>query len=196
MSYKVFQALLDSADKIGLTDKYSAKSLSWFRSKAQNTKVTPTSIIRTAPNTVNRVDDLIGSMMLFGYNPKTKDNLPYYDIFPVVFITDVTADGFTGLNLHYLPVKQRAQLMDALMQVAEGPEENKLELNYNLLKSLRSLKMFKPCYKRYLNNFTTTNYVPIDKEQWNIAMFLPLARFQKASVTRIHKESLKKAANG
>lgn len=196
MSYKVFQSLLDSAEKLGLTDQYSAKSISWFRSKAESSRVTPSSIIRTAPNTVKRVEDLIGAMVLFGYNPKTKDALPYYDTFPVVFIVDIYPDGFSGLNLHYLPVKQRAQLMDALMRVAEGPDENKLELSYDLLKTVRSLDQYKPCYKRYLNNFTVTNYVPIERNQWNIAMFLPLARFQKVNITRVHKESLKKVANG
>lgn len=196
MSYKVFQSILDSAEKLGLTDQYSAKAASWFRSKAENTRATPTSIIRTAPNPVTKVQDLVGSMVLFGYNPKTKDTLPYYDSFPVIFITDINPDGFSGINLHYLPVRQRAQLMDALMRIAEGPDEDKLELNYQLLKSVKSLKYYKPCYKRYLNNFTVTNYVPIERKLWNIAMFLPLARFQKARITRIHKESLKKVANG
>lgn len=196
MSYKVFQSLLDSAEKLGLTDQYSAKAASWFRSKAESSRVTPSSIIRTAPKTITKVEDLIGSMILFGYNPKTKDTLPYYDTFPVIFITDIYPDGFAGLNMHYLPVRQRAQLLDALMRVAEGPEEDKLELNYELLKSVKSLKYYKPCYKRYLNSFTVTNYVPIERKLWNIALFLPLARFQKANMTRIHKESLKKVANG
>lgn len=199
MSYKVFQSILDSAEKLGLTDQYSAKSAQWLRTKAESTRATPSSIIRTAPNKQTSLStgaDLIGTMVLFGYNPKTKDKLPYYDTFPVIFITDVTADGFSGLNLHYLPIRQRAQLMDALLRIAEGPDGNKLELNYELLKSVRALRHYKPCYKRYLNNFTVTNYVPIERTLWNIAMFLPLARFQKASMTRIHKESLKKAANG
>lgn len=196
MSYKVFQALLDSAEKLGLTDQYSAKAVSWFRSKAETTRVTPSSIIRTAPKKVTRVEDLIGSMILFGYTPKTKETLPYYDSFPVIFIVDIYPDGFAGLNLHYLPIRQRAQLLDALMRIAEGSDENKLELNYELLKTVKSLKHYKPCYKRYLNNFTVTNYVPIERNLWNIAMFLPLARFQKANMARIHKESLKKVANG
>lgn len=196
MSYKVFQSILDQAESLGLLEQYNARSKQWFRSKAESTKVTPQSVVRTAPSTVTRIDDLIGSMMLFGYDPKTKDDLPYYDRFPLVIVTDIYNDGFSGINMHYLPNKYRAQLMDALDQAARSNTDDRLEVSYQLLKSVRSLRHYKPCYKRYLNSHTVTNYVPIEQKFWDIALFLPLARFQKATAAQVHKESLKKVKNG
>jgi len=196
MSYKVFQSLLDQAEKLGVTDQYTARSRQWFQSKAESSRTTPTSIINTAPNGVANIGDIIGSMMLFGYNPKTKDTLPYYDRFPLVFVTDIHSDGFHGINMHYLPNKYRAILMDGLYRIAESEDEQRLALSYALLKSVRELRFYKPCYKRYLNSHTVTNYVNIERKYWDIALFLPLARFEKANKTRIHADSIKKVMNG
>ena len=196
MSYRVFQSILAQAEKLGVTDQYSAKSRQWFQSKAESARVTPSSIINSAPNKVTSITDLIGSMMLFGYDPKTKDALPYYDKFPLIFITDISNDGFSGINMHYLPNKYRALLMDGLYTIAEGSDEQKLELSYQLLKGVRSLRYYKPCYKRYLNSHTVTNYVTIERKYWDIALFLPLARFEKANKARIHADSIKKVMNG
>ena len=196
MSYKVFQSLLDQAESLGLLDQYTARSKSWFRSKAESSKVTPISIVKTAPNVVTRPDDLIGSMMLFGYDPKTKKELPYYDRFPLVIIAELHNDGFSGINVHYLPNKYRAQLMDALDHIARSNTDDRLDLSYRLLKNVRALRYFKPCYKRYLNNHTVTNYVPIEQKYWDIALFLPLSRFEKATANQVYKESLKKVKNG
>ena len=58
-----------------------------------------------------------GRMYMFSYDPKTKDKLPYYDRFPLVFPFDSAPGGFMGLNLHYLSPMLRARFLDKLMEI-------------------------------------------------------------------------------
>ena len=51
-------------------------------------------------------------------NEKLKEELPYYDKFPLVFPWRRLEDGFIGLNMHYLPHFHRVQLLTRLMQFA------------------------------------------------------------------------------
>ena len=61
--------------------------------------------------------DSIGKMYMFYYDAKTKDKLPYWDRFPLIFVLDVRPDRFWGVNLHYLPPLYRAKLMNALYKI-------------------------------------------------------------------------------
>ena len=45
----------------------------------------------------------VGRLNLFGYNPKLRAKLPYYDIFPLVLPLEPIKGGFMGMNFHYLP---------------------------------------------------------------------------------------------
>jgi hypothetical protein len=69
-------------------------------------------------NIVNTIDEKsIGKMYTFFYDPKHKETLPYYDLFPLIFVVGPAAGGFLGINLHYLPPVLRAKLMDSLYQI-------------------------------------------------------------------------------
>jgi hypothetical protein len=161
----------------------STRSQQWFKSRS-------TSIVsRTTVST-----PVVGSMQFFNYMPKHKDTLPYYDTFPLVIVVDILDDGFTGLNMHYLPPLERAKLMDALYQITDTGKDV-LSLSYRLLKSTSRLRSFRPCYKRYLNKYIRSNTMTIQRDDWNAVLFLPLARFEKASVSVVHADSLKKINN-
>ena len=56
----------------------------------------------------------LGGLYFFFYNPKLRDDLPYYDIFPLVIPIEKYHDGFLGLNLHYLPIRYRQLLIQKL----------------------------------------------------------------------------------
>ncbi len=195
MTYKVFQKVLSSAQQQGVDVTQTNLAQNWFTTQSKALSyATPSSIIRTAPQT-SEDPSFIGSMQLFAYDPKTKRELPYYDRFPLIFMVDITRDGFTGINMHYLPAAGRATLMDALYDIA-GKEGSSLNLSYQLLKSTQRLRLFQPCFKRYLNSHVRSNFATIDRENWNVALFLPLARFEKASATQVQAESMKKVNNG
>ena len=60
---------------------------------------------------------MLGKLFMFDYDPKKRDTLEFYDVFPCVFIIELYKDGFLGLNMHYLPYMWRATLMDNLYEI-------------------------------------------------------------------------------
>lgn len=171
-----------------------ARSRDWFRAKAQAvTSLNPTRIINS--NSTNQKAGVQpGMMYLFGYDPKWKDVLPFYDRFPLVFPFSADGDGFTGLNMHYLPHILRARLMDALYDLAESKkytESNKLNLSYRILQSSAKYKYFEPCVKRYLFSHVRTRFLMIPSNEWDTALFLPLERFT-VNKQKVYNDSLSK----
>ena len=133
-----------------------------------------------------------GQMYMFYYDPKTKAKLPYYDQFPLVILVDMSPTGFEGLNLHYLPIDLRQRLFYSLLNRASNKEFNEstyLRITYNTLKSLRSLKAYKPCYKRYLSNNIQGAIAKVPANEWENAVHLPTAMFRKATQAKVHAES-------
>jgi len=138
----------------------------------------------------------IGDMAMFLYDPKWKKILPYYDTVPVIFMIEQYPDGFLGINLHYLPHKERAMLMDALYNdklINKVTEKQKFILSYQILKNATKLKYFKPCVKRYLYKHVRSKIKVIEPQSWDMVLFLPLERFKKATREQVWKDSLKKA---
>ena len=136
----------------------------------------------------------VGRMYLFMYNPKTKDTLPYYDQFPLVFPFKRVNGGFYGINMHYLPHMLRAKLMDNLYTLANNQandDSTKLRLSYALLNNAAKFRFFKPCVKHYLNSQMQTRFLWIPTDQWETALFLPLERFVGANKQQVWRDSRK-----
>ena len=134
-------------------------------------------------------------MMFFQYDPKHKDTLPYYDIFPLVIPINIYKDGFLGLNLHYLPPPHRAKLLNALMNLATDSrfdEKTRLAISYEYLAGVKKYKLAGPCIKRYLTNHIRSKFVLIPAPEWEQAIFLPFAIWAKASEAKVWDDSLKK----
>ena len=131
----------------------------------------------------------IGKMYLFQYEAKYREILPYWDKFPLVFPFDEAktatgkVNGFYGINLHYLPVKQRIELLTALIQ-AQGHTDAKLDdnyelagLNYTIIKGFSSSA--RKCIKRYINEraYRKSHFYNISGQDWSYAAALPLQKF-------------------
>jgi hypothetical protein len=168
----------------------------WFRAAAQKvTDIQPSDIFKQMEKNTKRAINIssVGSMFLYQYDPKTKEKLPYYDTYPLVFIVDMKPGGWTGLNLHYLPPYYRAQLMNALYDITiKQGEKMKVQASYTLLNSASKFRMFKPCYKRYLSSYVQSRMLFIEPSKWDTAMMLPLARFVKAGEEQVWKDSRSK----
>lgn len=135
----------------------------------------------------------IGRLYGFYYDPKTKDNLPYYDLFPMVLVLDTQGDGFMGLNLHYLPFNYRVAFLKKLMKYAVLGQDNEVErlrVSYDILSASKRLKEFKPCLKKYLYGHVKSNLLAIQPEEYQIAALLPLQQFRKATDGHVWTESL------
>ena len=167
----------------------------WFRSivnrtKGKFSKETPQSILSRSDSLVAK--SVLGKMYFYSYNPKWKDKLPWYDRFPLVFPIEQYPDGFLGLNFHYLPPKDRAILMDQLKGFANNKaydETTRLRLTYNMLKGFSKIKRAKPTVHRYLTNKVNSKYVLVNADEWEVALFLPVERFAKASKKRVWAHS-------
>jgi hypothetical protein len=133
-------------------------------------------------------------MYMFFYDPKLREKLPYYDAFPLIILADKAPNGFYGINLHYLPMKLRAKFLDALMDTTDSrlTETSRFNVRYDIIKSVRRLRYFKPCYHRYLTSHVDSKIVKIDPPDWEIATFLPVHQFQKATASQVWRESREK----
>jgi hypothetical protein len=173
-------------------EKRSKVSLEWFREKASNRRLSADSILNGKDYTNNRSNaPIIGSMFLFQYDAKYKETLPYWDMFPLVFPIEMDSKGFLGINLHYLPPTLRASLFDGLTRFKSKTASKDLAINYQILTKYSSLSYFKPCVKRYLYGHVRSKFMYIEPEEWPIAIFLPLQKFQKASAGKVYADSRK-----
>jgi hypothetical protein len=173
----LFDTLSREAFRAGVTPK-TDESRKWFRQRAKDLRgINRKELQRELPTG----GDIIGTMQMFFYDPKTKDTLPYYDTFPLVVIVGPAEKGFYGLNLHYLPPMLRAKMLDGLMDIASSKRSPnaKFEITYETLKSTSKLKFFKPCFKHYLASNVKGGFAQVPAPEWEIATFLPVASFKK-----------------
>lgn len=181
-----------STSTTGILRPGTVDARDWFRDKAREIRsVQVESIIRKNPE-YNKSTIRPGFMYLFNYDPKYKEELPYYDRFPLVFPFEKTEDGFLGMNLHYIPHLYRARLMDQLYDLTNNTRfdaTTKLRASYSMLNSAARYKYFKPCVKRYLISHVRSKFLEIPSNEWDIALFLPLERFTKATKNNVYKDS-------
>ncbi len=194
----VEESYLDKLKDAIKTDQVTAKARAagnWFRSivnrtKGKFSKETPQSILSRQESTVAAT--ILGKMYFYSYNPKWKAELPWYDTFPLVFPIERYPDGFLGLNFHYLAPKHRAILMDQLKAFANNKkydESTKLRLTYNMLKGFTKIKRARPTVHRYLNSKVNSKFVLVNADEWEVALFLPVERFKKASKKQVWAHS-------
>lgn len=141
---------------------------------------------------------LVGRMFMFIYDAKTKENLPYFDKFPLIIMVGPAKGGFYGLNLHYLPPLVRAMFFDKLLKHTNNKkfdETTKFRLNYEMLKSASNLKQFQPCFKRYLFSHIKSKTVEVPSSEWELALFLQTDDFVYKTRQTVWKDSKKMYSN-
>lgn len=141
----------------------------------------------------------IGRLCMFYYYPKLQKTLPFYDRFPLIMPIEIYNDGFLGLNFHYIPPRQRAILMDAIdrnvIKQTHLNERQRIYISYRIMKRAVGAPQFIPTIKRYLYSHLRSRIYVLEPEVWNMALFLPLERFEKASISRVHADSMRKIRN-
>jgi hypothetical protein len=82
-------------------EKRSAEAKNWFieRVKELNGKINRKALLNDE-KLKQRSKAIWGNMYMFAYDPKFKEELPYYDRFPLVLVIGPAPGGFLGLNLH------------------------------------------------------------------------------------------------
>ena len=195
MTKKATQGVLNKFQGTGI-NLNDDKATTWL---AQNLSKIKTSMRQEkfidSSKTVVKKTISPGRMFFFGYSPKTKDVLRFWDEFPVVIVISPSEGGFLGLNLHYLKPTKRANFLNELIKYVDDPdyianrnEAATMEINYNLLKFVGKLKDYRPCIKRYYYKHVVTKVSFIPPDEWKTVPFFPLDRFKgmsKADIWRL-----------
>lgn len=188
---QLFKTLEYEAFRNGINPR-TQQSREWFRAKAAQLKNINRGKLMQEEEIILKNRQVIGSMCMFFYDPKGKEELPYYDRFPLSIIIGPAPGGFYGLNLHYLPPNLRAKFLDSLLEVTNNnryDKSTKFKVTYELLQRAAKFKYFKPCFKHYLSDHVRSRFAYVEAPEWEIATFLPTADFAKASKATIYKDS-------
>lgn len=184
----IFDTIITQGVRSGQIPARTQGARDWFRETAEKIRTVNERTLMRGDNARLTSTPIVGSMYMFNYDPKWKDELPYYDRFPLVFPFRKVPGGFYGLNLHYLPPPLRARLMDALYDYANNTrydESTRIKLNYQLLTSIAKLRFFSPCVKHYLNEHVRSRFMYVYPSEWDIALFLPTERFAKKNKNQV-----------
>jgi hypothetical protein len=172
------------------------KSKGWFDQQVTlltKQNLTPAKIMSGSPDQLTtRIQP--GRLYMYGYDPKGKKELPYYDRFPLVFPFSGSQGGFMGLNMHYLPYHLRIKLLDALLVFKSNnrmDETTKLKYSWQIIDGMSKFAAAKPCVKQYLSGHVKTQFRQINADEWATAMLLPVERFVGASKQEIWSDSIK-----
>ena len=138
-----------------------------------------------------------GSMYLLHYpDPKFKDTLEYYDMYPLVMPFRIAPKLMVGLNLHYLQPSLRAVLFDELIKFRDTGKyikpSTQLTLSWNIIKQMSQYNLVKPTVHSYLYP-RIKMAIQIPADEWHKIIFLPFSRFAYASRQKVYNDSRKKA---
>lgn len=167
-----------------MAQKYTSKELfDWMSEKARTANSMRDNLFRMQSQ--QRAFGTIGRMYFFKYSPKTKDKLPIYDVYPLVFPIEDYTDGFLGLNIHYLDVGARMQLLSKLSNFATAKkytDRTRVAVSYDLLSSTKGMtSLIGPCVKRYLYGHVRSRFIEIPATEWDKAAQLSLELFIRKS---------------
>lgn len=171
------------------------KSKAWFQQQATLLGRQNLTAKQVLNSDTHRVKNTIvpGGMYMFMYDPKGKDELPYFDRFPLVLPYKRVAGGFIGLNLHYLPYQPRMVLLQRLMDFATDRnmnENTRIRYSWSLIGGVSKFKWAEPCVKHYLIDHVKSTFRKIDANDWATAVMLPVEQFVGASKNKVWKDSM------
>ena len=139
---------LSSSEEISLTED-RADAWKWFRDKVKDLyrgktvklqNIEP-DLIDSGPKTRKA-----GRMYMFRYFPQGKQDLPYYDQFPLVLTTGYTKKYMTGINLHYLPPRKRLELFNRLLDITNNVKfdsTTRVKMSYEILSKFKRFRFFR-----------------------------------------------------
>ena len=175
------------------TEKRSQESLEWFKGRLRK--------IRQPVNKLIADDDFplvsrpeIGRMYMYRYDAKYQEVLPYWDKFPLTIVFDLLANGFMGINLHYIAPRYRTPLLLSLYEIAtdnRDDEEQRVLLSYQLITSVSGLRYAKPCVKRYLYGHINSRIAEVPMNYWDMMVMLPSQQFN-VNANTVYAESREK----
>jgi hypothetical protein len=171
------------------------KSKAWFETQIkamEKARVTPRNLM-TKDGGMKLTSNLVPTRMYaFYYMPMTRDKLPYYDTFPLIFPLSRTQDNFHGLNMHYLDYPARFALFRVLLKIASTPnitDASRMKISWGQIQGLAGTALAQACIKQYRFDHVRSPFLEIKPTDWATAMMLPCHRFVGAPTISIWQQS-------
>lgn len=142
---------------------------------------------------------LPGQLLFFKYEP-TGENYArgnkYYDVFPLLLVTEVHRGGFEGINIHFLDDVRREFLFTNLLEdlqtiKSEKEWKTRLSVNYRKLKGGKKFSFFAPCYREYVWKGMRKRPIVVPFEYWNMMAKMNLGFFVNARRPTVYRNSRK-----
>lgn len=166
----IYRRYDEKAKKANVT-RNTKESIDWFRRNLR--KDSSIKSIDKAQQGLKSARPTPGGLFIYQYDPKNKDRLDFYDKFPLVFILEITRDGWYGLNLHYMPPAVRARILaETSVKSTSGKE---------IAERFGRSSMGKYALKRYSASNVRSKLAKVPKADFEIAISLPFENFKKAS---------------
>ena len=176
--------------------RYTPKrSVDWFKSKiALLGGNSPSAKMELLETTKELQTNMFfpGAMHIFKYDPKFKEELPFYDTWPCSLIFGVEGDRATGVNFHYLSYDIRGKLYDKLSLIANQYHNNRqqvLRMNWKLLSNVSKFPEVRPAVKSYLYSHIRSRIIKVPVEDWKTALLMPIESFAKKSQAYVARNS-------
>jgi hypothetical protein len=189
----IFDTISAAAFRAGIRSR-TPKSEEWFTNKVRELEMPSRTKILQDDALTKKSKVQVGDMVMYFYDPKTKETLPYYDRFPLTIVVGPAEGGFYGLNLHYVNPVARARLLNELFKLAPKdlkPNSRLTKLTYDLLNGVRKYKEFEPCFKRYLTGHVKSQMSRVPMTDWETAIYLPIQQFKKKNSRSVWAKSRK-----
>lgn len=137
----------------------------------------------------------IGRFYLYKYDPKTKEDMPYWDTVPLVLITSKTKDGWYGINFHYMPPIIRLRIMEGFYKTRKNKaitERMRMKADWEravrIAQAVGAHEFLSNSIKRYLGSHVVSPLIDLDPEHWTMCLFLPLSRFMENGKGKRHRK--------
>lgn len=169
-----------------LTDQ----SMGWLQLKIKALKGNSLDI----PGLVSSSNHLFanGGLYFYLYDAKHKDDLPYWDRFPLVLLLEKRGNNFLGINLHYIPTEVRVAILSKLLTSSSVYNKKadilRVILSYQTLKRSFMMKFLYPGIKEYLVDHIQSKILPVESHEWIFAANIPAADFQKQNVSTVYRK--------
>lgn len=183
-------------DSLRVSAAGTEKSMQWYQAQIRKLGTINVNKILREGEKVNTI--FPGDMYLFKYDPKTKDQLPYYDIYPLVLPFRKMENGFLGINLHYMPYGVRMftlKQLDAFVNNRRMDETTRIRLSWRLLESSVKFETARACVKHYISEQMQTRLMKIPYPDWITASQLPVERFIGAQKATVWRDTRRKSRN-
>jgi hypothetical protein len=133
-----------------------------------------------------------GKMYCFFYEPLTKNQMDYYDRFPLVLLYKRSNSGFNGINFHYLPYQYRVVLLYRLMQYKTNnkmDENTRIKYNWAAIKGVSKFYAAIPAFKQYNFSGMRSQFREIRAYDWCTALLLPVEKMVNYTEDHVWEKS-------